>query len=74
MVKEQNILLEISPLSNYALGYTLDLRSHPARSLMSKGVQISISSDDPSFFGYDGVTLDYAFAFVAWELGRNLIL
>ena len=27
-----------------------------------------MSSDDPGFFGYDGVTMDYVMAFMAWEL------
>jgi adenosine deaminase CECR1 len=36
--------------------------------LINKGVQISISSDDPGFFGYEGVTLDYVYATGAWSL------
>jgi len=68
LVKKRNILIEVSPISNMVLGYTLDLRNHAAKTLMARGVQISINSDDPSFFGYDGVTLDYAYAFLAWEL------
>ena len=35
---------------------------------MCKGLQFSISSDDPCFFNYQGVNLDYAFATLAWEL------
>ena len=27
---EQDVCLEICPISNYLLGYTLDLRNHPA--------------------------------------------
>lgn len=27
-----------------------------------------MNSDDPGFFNYYGVTLDYAYAFLAWEL------
>ena len=29
---------------------------------------MSISSDDPGFFNYQGVTLDYAYVALAWEL------
>lgn len=29
---------------------------------------MSISPDDPGFFDYEGVTLDYVYAFLAWEL------
>ena len=35
---------------------------------MSRGVQFSISSDDPGLFGYEGVTLDYVYAVGAWGL------
>ena len=50
------------------LGYTLDLRTHPVSHLLSRGIQASISSDDPGFFGYEGVTLDYVYAVGAWQL------
>jgi len=60
--------VEVCPLSNMVLGYTFDLRSHPIRDLTYKGLQFSISSDDPGFFDYEGVTLDYAYCTVAWEL------
>jgi len=29
---------------------------------------VSISPDDPTFFDYQGVTLDYVYATLAWEL------
>jgi adenosine deaminase CECR1 len=67
-VKERDICVEICPLSNMVLGYTLDLRMHPCRFLLSQGVQASISSDDPGFFDYRGVTLDYVYVTLAWEL------
>lgn len=35
---------------------------------MAAGVAVSISSDDPGFFDYDGVTLDYVYAYLAWDL------
>ena len=67
-VMERNICVEVCPLSNMVLGYTLDLRSHPIRDLLFRGLQISISSDDPGFFNYEGVTLDYCYVTLAWEL------
>lgn len=36
--------------------------------MLAKGIQASISSDDPGFFGYEGVTMDYVAATMAWEL------
>jgi adenosine deaminase CECR1 len=38
------------------------------RFMLAKGIQASISSDDPGFFGYEGVTMDYVAATMAWEL------
>ena len=66
--KDRDICIEACPISNLLLGYTTDLRNHPVRYLLHKGLQASISSDDPGFFGYDGVTMDYTMVYVAWEL------
>jgi adenosine deaminase CECR1 len=60
--------VEVSPLSNQILGYITDLRMHPAHAWIKHGMQISISPDDPSIFGYTGVTPDYWSIFLAWEL------
>lgn len=68
LVIEHNIGYEICPISNYVLGYTLDFRWHPARNLMTKGVAVSISSDDPSFWDYKELSLDFAYAFLGWQL------
>ncbi len=68
VVRDKDICVEACPISNLLLGYTIDLRNHPIRYMLTKGIQVSISSDDPGFFGYDGVTMDYAYAALAWEL------
>mmetsp|Transcript_14107 Transcript_14107/g.13712 ORF Transcript_14107/g.13712 Transcript_14107/m.13712 type:complete len:170 (-) Transcript_14107:53-562(-) len=68
IVKQRNICIEACPISNLLLGYTTDLRNHPVRFMLHKGIQASISSDDPGFFGYDGVTMDYFMATLTWEL------
>lgn len=67
-MKKQDICLEVSPISNLLLGYTTDLRNHPVRFMLHKGIQVSISSDDPGLFGYEGVTMDYVYSALAWEL------
>jgi adenosine deaminase CECR1 len=68
LIKKQNKLVEVSPISNQILGYVSDLRNHPARVLLSNGIQCSINSDDPSVYGYEGLSYDFWAAFVYWEL------
>jgi adenosine deaminase CECR1 len=68
IVKEKQICIECCPVSNFVLSYVNDLRIHPTRHLLHQGMPVSISSDDPGFMGYEGVTLDYLYAFVCWEL------
>lgn len=68
LVRKQGKLVEVSPISNQILGYVSDFRNHPARVLLSNGVQCSINSDDPSVYGYDGLSYDFWVAFVYWEL------
>ncbi|MEC3906738.1 adenosine kinase [Tamlana sp. 2201CG12-4] len=72
-VKKRDVLIEVNPLSNKILGYFTDLRNHPARILLNKGVQCAISSDDPGVFGYEGLSYDFFIAFVAWELDLKAI-
>ncbi len=67
-IKNADICIEVSPLSNQILGYIDDLRLHPANYLLKHGVQISINSDDPGIFNYNGLSYDYWTIFLAWEL------
>ena len=67
-VIERDICIEACPISNLLLGYVIDMRNHPVRWMLARGIQVSISSDDPTFFGYDGVTMDYVYAALSWEL------
>lgn len=67
-VKEKDICLEISPLSNQILGYIRDLRNHPASTYLRRGINCTISSDDPLIFDYHGLSYDYWSIFLAWEL------
>lgn len=68
LIKENDIGYEVCPISNFVLGYVLDFRWHPIRFLMSEGVAVTLSSDDPSFWDYKGLSLDFTYAFLAWEL------
>lgn len=68
IVKKEKICIECCPVSNIVLGYTLDLRTHPVRAFLHQGIPVSISPDDPGFFDAEGVTLDYVYVFMAWDL------
>lgn len=68
LVKKENICVECCPVSNKVLGYVHDLRTHPTRSLLANGVKVSISPDDHGFFDSPGVTLDYLYAYLCWDL------
>ena len=51
LLKERNIALEICPSSNIALGLFKDFSSHPFPQFLESGINISLNSDDPPFFG-----------------------
>jgi len=56
--KAKNIGLEICPVSNKLLYYH-DINLNPFLKLLRKGIKVSISPDDPGFFGYTGVAMDW---------------
>lgn len=43
--------LTVCPLSNLALCVVKDLKDHPIRTMMQKGLRPTINSDDPAYFG-----------------------
>ena len=47
----EEIVLELCPGSNVALGLYPDIAGHPFRRLMEAGVRVTTSSDDPPYFG-----------------------
>lgn len=50
LLLERNIVLEVCPGSNIALGIFPDHRRHPLRHLMDRGLAVTLNSDDPPFF------------------------
>ncbi|MCX5520860.1 adenosine deaminase [Kaistia defluvii] len=50
-IVEEGIVLELCPGSNVALGLYPDVASHPFRKLGDAGVRVTVSSDDPPYFG-----------------------
>jgi adenine deaminase len=45
------IPLTICPLSNHKLRVVADLKDHPLKIMMNKGLAVTINSDDPAYFG-----------------------
>lgn len=48
---EDGIVLEVCPGSNVFLGATGDWPEHPIRALRERGVKVTVSTDDPPYFG-----------------------
>lgn len=68
---DRQIVLEVCPGSNIALGIYPNLRAHPIEKLMERGVKLTVSTDDPPFF-HTSMTREYdglAEAF-GWDDGR----
>ncbi len=50
LVKRQ-IPLTVCPLSNYKLKVVKDLKQHPLKIMLDKGLKVTVNSDDPAYFG-----------------------
>jgi adenosine deaminase len=48
---KRDLALTVCPLSNTALKVVNDLKQHPLKQMMSKGLKVTINSDDPAYFG-----------------------
>ena len=49
-IAEKDVVLEVCPGSNIALGIYPDWRRHPICALRERGVKVTVSTDDPPFF------------------------
>lgn len=47
----RQIPLTVCPLSNVKLGVVRSMREHQLRTLLQRGVRVTINSDDPAYFG-----------------------
>jgi adenosine deaminase len=63
---ENEIVLEVCPGSNIALGLYPDWQHHPIERLMERGVKVTVSTDDPPFFH---TTMSYEFERLADSYG-----
>ncbi len=50
-IVKRDIALTVCPLSNTALRVVDDLKNHPIKKMMSKGLKVTVNSDDPAYFG-----------------------
>ncbi|WP_404466158.1 adenosine deaminase [Vreelandella aquamarina] len=50
-LRDQQTVLTVCPLSNVSLKVVDQLRDHPLPQLLSEGLKVTISSDDPAYFG-----------------------
>ena len=47
----RKIPLTVCPLSNLKLGVVKNLKKHPLKKMMEKGLLVTVNSDDPAYFG-----------------------
>jgi len=50
-LRRDHVVLTVCPLSNVCLKVVDDLRDHPLPALLDAGLNVTISSDDPAYFG-----------------------
>jgi len=48
---DEGMVLTVCPLSNLKLCVVDDLKNHPLRNMLDKGLKATVNSDDPSYFG-----------------------
>jgi adenosine deaminase CECR1 len=64
MVRQQNICIEVNPMSNQILKLVRDYRNHPASLFFADNYPIVITSDNPSFWEATPLSHDMYFAFL----------
>lgn len=50
-IVKRDIALTVCPLSNTALQVVDDLKNHPLKTMLNKGMKVTVNSDDPAYFG-----------------------
>jgi adenosine deaminase CECR1 len=68
LVKEKKILVECCPISNEILRLASSIKHHSLPALLSRGVSVSLSNDDPAILGHgkNGLTHDF------WQVLQGL--
>lgn len=60
-VIEQNVMVEVCPISNEVLRLNEDILHHPLPAMIAHGIPTAISNDDPAILGQDVAGLSYDF-------------
>ena len=55
-LREGGIPIEVCPTSNVCTGVVDGIERHPIRNMFTFGIRVTLSSDDPTFFGTDIVS------------------
>jgi adenosine deaminase len=68
---EKGVTLEVCPVSNLVLGAVKDWKSHPIEELRARGLRVTVSTDDPPWFG-TSMTHEYEMLerYFGWEEER----
>jgi adenosine deaminase len=69
LLREKDVLLEVSLTSNCHTGVVSSIREHPLRQLMHRNVPLTINTDDPAI---SGITLTDEYVVAIQELGVTL--
>ena len=69
VLREQDVTLDLTPISNVKLRAVPSMREHPIRRFMRAGVRCTVSTDDPMVFG-NSLNEEYAALAMGAGLGR----
>ena len=72
-LRDDRIPLTVSPLSNVKLNVVETLNQHPIKKMLDLGLNVSVHSDDPAYFG-GYITQNYLAAMDALDLNQRDVL
>ncbi len=72
-IKSKDLTLTVCPLSNLKLQVVKDIKKHPIKTMLDKGLNVTVNSDDPAYFG--GYVNDNFYAIVeALDLSASYVV
>ncbi|KAI0311600.1 adenosine deaminase-like growth [Amylostereum chailletii] len=72
--RDQQIALEICPISNEILRLTPSIPAHPLPIVINQGIPVALNSDDPAVFGAMGLSYDFYQVLVSSEISGIITL